>query len=269
MAQNEHDQRYWLIELLAYWEGRVNVSYLEREFHLSRQQASKVLGSYRQQMPDNLDYSYTQKAYLPSAGFASRFISGEADEYLQWLQGIPRHHLQVARLSSPQRQILPHILRPIIHALTFGYAVDINYASVTNTTEERIIAPHSLVLAAGRWHVRAWCLARQEYRDFVLARTRTASVDETRDIPSPQEDHAWHTWVELVFAPDNRLAAERQQALVQEYGMTDGRLIIRERAALANYLIKQMGVNIKFLDALPEAQQLVLVNKRDIEQWLY
>ncbi|WP_305856486.1 helix-turn-helix transcriptional regulator [Balneatrix alpica] len=267
--QQAECERYWLIELLAYWEGRINVNHLEREYRLSRQQASKVMQAYKALAPDNLQYSTTQKTYLPTEAFQPHFINAHAQQYLQWLQGTPREHLSLVRLASPQRQIQPAILRAIVQALTFGWAVDMEYASVTHTTEERIIAPHSLVLAAGRWHVRAWCMHRQQYRDFVLSRMLSASVDDSREIPPCSNDQAWNTWVDLIFAPDSRLAVERQRALEQEYGMQDGKLILSERAALVNYLIKQMGINIKFLELLPEAQQLVLVNKHDIEPWLY
>jgi hypothetical protein len=51
--------------------------------------------------------------------------------------------------------------------------------------------------------------------------------------------------------------------------MVNGQLKLRVRAALADYLLKQMQVNTKYLDGKPEAQQLVLVNRDDIKQWLF
>ncbi|RAU18832.1 hypothetical protein DN062_04940 [Nitrincola tibetensis] len=38
--------RYWLIELLAWWEGHVNASDLAREFKITRQSASKSINQY-------------------------------------------------------------------------------------------------------------------------------------------------------------------------------------------------------------------------------
>ena len=50
--------------------------------------------------------------------------------------------------------------------------------------------------------------------------------------------------------------------------MQNGQLILKTRAALATYLLQQMQVNFKTLDADPKAQQLMLVNLADVKQWL-
>jgi len=36
-------QRYWMLELLAYWEGQINTKPLMRAFDISRQSASVVV----------------------------------------------------------------------------------------------------------------------------------------------------------------------------------------------------------------------------------
>ena len=51
--------------------------------------------------------------------------------------------------------------------------------------------------------------------------------------------------------------------------MEEGQLHISIRAALADYLHKEMQVNTKYLYGKPEAQQLVLVNRDEIKQWLF
>ena len=51
--------------------------------------------------------------------------------------------------------------------------------------------------------------------------------------------------------------------------MQNGQLVVSTRAALAQYLLKELQVNTKFHDEKAEAQQLVLVNKDDIKQWLF
>lgn len=264
-----YDLRYWFIELCAYWEGRINVKQLADEFHLSRQQASKILSGYRQQYPEQLRYSPTNKAYLPTTSFLLHYLSGDSEEYLSWLQGNPRQHIPIQCLTAPARQIPVEILRPMVQALTTGMAVDTEYAAINGIREERLIAPQQLVYGAGRWHVRAWCFLRQQYRDFVLSRFLSAALDDSKTPPSEHPDTAWLTMITLIFAPDPRLDLSHQQVLQQEYGMQAGRLTVTIRAALANYLLHEMGISARIVAGDPEAQQLVLVNKRDIEQWLY
>jgi hypothetical protein len=51
--------------------------------------------------------------------------------------------------------------------------------------------------------------------------------------------------------------------------MHDGKLVTKTRAALTQYLLQDMQVNIKFHDAIPDAQKLILVNLNDIKQGLF
>jgi hypothetical protein len=73
----------------------------------------------------------------------------------------------------------------------------------------------------------------------------------------------------MIFSPDSRLSPEQKNVIEQDYQMQDGKLVTSTRAALAQYLLQDMQVNIKFHDAIPEAQQLILVNLNDIKQWLF
>ncbi|WP_413786087.1 WYL domain-containing protein [Acinetobacter ursingii] len=50
-----------------------------------------------------------------------------------------------------------------------------------------------------RWHVRAFCRTRKDFRDFVLARIITAeTLDEA--VVSSEQDIAWHTYITLVLS---------------------------------------------------------------------
>ncbi len=53
----EYNVKPYLIELLAYWEGRVNVTRLKHVFPQSRQNLTKDLQHYRDSHPKNLEYS--------------------------------------------------------------------------------------------------------------------------------------------------------------------------------------------------------------------
>ena len=77
-------ERLALLELIAYWEGRVNTTLLTRQFGLSRQQASGVISHYNQQAPGNLHYNASAKAYLATDTFTPQYISTDAAEYRGW-----------------------------------------------------------------------------------------------------------------------------------------------------------------------------------------
>lgn len=268
MTQQQWSTRFEWIERLAYWEGKISVTRLAQVYGVSRQQASKILSAYRRETPGNLLYDSRLRFYAIADSFQCRFIRENSDDYLQWLLGIPKQP-SVVRIHAPERQIPVMVLRPITRALAHQQAVDCHYAAMSGESQERLIAPHSLIYTAGRWHVRAWCFLRQQYRDFVLSRFLSSQIDICKPCPPSTHDIPWHTQVELIFAPDPRLDESHRQLLAQEYGMTDERLVVSTRAALANYHLQEMGISTRMLAPEPEAQQLVLVNKRDIAQWLY
>lgn len=272
------DKRFWLLELVGYWEGRVTTGHLCAQFGLSRQQASKLINQYKNANPGNLEYSTTRKGYEPTNHFIARYINEDAIEYLNWLatSNTSTHNpaqqasIPHTSLMLPPRQVQPALMRALTTAIREQRRVDVDYVSLTNPNREgRIIAPHTFVNTGLRWHLRAWCEKSQEYRDFVLSRFRGEPELLDKSSRTGEHDQAWNTDITLVFEPDSRFEQAKRDVLMHDYNMQNGQLRIITRAALAHYLIQEMQVNTKFLAEKPEAQQLVLVNKDDIKQWLF
>ncbi|WP_225307571.1 helix-turn-helix transcriptional regulator [Nitrincola iocasae] len=268
-------QRLWLIELLAWWEGRVNTSDLVREFNISRQSASKSINLYLTLQPDSLTYNTHQKVYQPTATFKPNYLNNDVAEYLEWAT---RHSstlglnvpLPYDDVPLPPRHIQPEMMRQLVQAIREHRALEVDYVSLSNPDREgRILVPHSFVKTGLRWHLRAWCEKSQEYRDFVLSRFRGIPDLEQVSDKTGEDDHAWHTLAEVIFAPDQRLTPAQKEVIETDYQMHNGELRITTRACLIQYLIQEMQVNTKMLDPDPKAQQLVLVNKDDISEWLF
>lgn len=270
--------QYWLIELLAWWEGEVCTRHLSEFFQISRQQASKHLHAYQVQHPDQLHYQPSRKRYVPDDSFTPEHISGDVNEYLNWATGIrsllpspsPLISLPHFSIAPPPRQVSNRVMRVLVKALRQQRRLEVDYLSVSSADPDgRIIVPHTFVNTGLRWHLRAWCEKNRSYRDFVLSRFR--GIPELLD-PSeqgPEQDEAWNTQVRLILQPDPRLSAAKQAVIAQDYNMTDGQLILTTRAALVQYLLQEMQVSVKMLDGTPEAQQLVLVNADELRPWLF
>ena len=160
--------RFRLIEIIALWEGRVTSTHLINNFGIARQQASKAINNYLDNIaPGNLVYDTKLRGYKPSKTFSPQLTSGIAEEYLQALAGNKEygHTFQsvdlgfnnIELLRPLMRQISPKILRVITQAAKNNQKIDLGYVSLFSPDEEsRIIAPHSLVCTPLRWHVRAW-----------------------------------------------------------------------------------------------------------------
>mgnify|MGYP006123035483 FL=1 len=277
MVREHTNMRYRIIELLSYWQGLVNTTQLIQHFSVSRTQAQKYFKSYQSDYPDNLIYDNSLKGFRPSETFTTHCISSNVDEYLDWLNNngelaAPMHNTPFtnATLSLPVRQVLPEIMRGLISAIKYQKRLDVDYVSLANPNGEgRIIQPHIFVKTGLRWHLRAYDEKHQQFRDFVLSRFRGQPEILDNATHNAAHDIAWNSSIEMIFTPDSRLSPEQKNVIEQDYQMQDGKLVTKTRAALAQYLLQDMQVNIKFHDAIPEAQQLILVNLNDIKQWLF
>jgi len=278
MNRTAVEKRYWLIELLANWEGRVNSGHLQHYCQLGRQQASKTLSAYQNAYPNQLAYCASEKSFLPTETFSPQFIGNDVAEYLSWMSGqhtyqpqpTEKYQLEIAVLMVPSRLIKPSIMRLLIQAMRQQTRIEINYISISNPDPEgRIIVPVRFVNTGQRWHLRAWCEKAQGYRDFVLSRFRGLPLEEGPCItPLPADTH-WDTKLTLRIQPDPRLTLEQKAVLEHDYGMEKGELQLTVRAALAHYLLQEMQVHIKMLDGNPAAQQLILANYQEIQPWLF
>ncbi|MCL6417681.1 WYL domain-containing protein [Aestuariirhabdus sp. Z084] len=273
--------RYRLIEIVALWEGRLTTNHLTRAFGIGRQQASKDISVYRQEIaPDNLVYDQQLKGYKPSEQFTPRLTSGTADEYLHLLNrnrdlnstfetlNINTANMEV--LSVPSRTIEPQILRTIISAARQQQRLEVDYVSVSDPNREgRIIAPHTLVYNGMRWHVRAWCEKHGDYRDFVLSRFR-GSPDILSDAEQGiDSDDDWNQTIHIKIRPDSRLSPEQRNVVAQDYGMHRGQLSLKTRGALVQYVLKQMQIDPNSLDDDPRAQQIIISNIDELRPYLF
>ncbi|TVP61114.1 MAG: WYL domain-containing protein [Halomonadaceae bacterium] len=274
MDKTTPEHRYRFIELIAWWEGQINTPRLQQQFGLSRQQSSADINAYNDATAGNLCYDSSRKAWQPKVDFSRHYISDDVVEYLNWLQTgycIPAPPvLPHASLSLPTRQVEPDVMRGLISAIRQQQRIEVDYVSLSNPNREgRVIAPHTFVNTGLRWHLRAWCEKSAEYRDFVLSRFRGRPELLGKSANTAEQDTAWNTQVTLLFEPDHRLPQAKREVLEHDYQMVAGQLAITTRACLTQYLIQEMQVNTKILDGIPEAQQLVLVNRDDVKRWLF
>ncbi|GLR72730.1 WYL domain-containing protein [Agaribacter marinus] len=271
------DRRFFFIEMLAYWQGEVNSSHVADYFNISRTQAKKYLSNYQALHPDCLIYDKSAKAYRTSTHFTANYISAEVSEYLSWLDieytlstSKKNSSMTHTGLNIPERWVSPDVIRALVQAIRRKLRVEVDYISLANPNNEgRVIQPFIFVRTDLRWHLRAYDEKNKSFRDFVLSRFVGVPELLTSATYSIDQDRAWNTDIDLILQADSRLSKQQKAVIEREYQMNDGKLRVTSRAALAQYVLQEMQVNIKFHDAFPEAQQLVLANKKDVQHWLF
>lgn len=268
---------FHFIELLAYWQGKVNSSDLRRQFAISRQQATHYLQMYRTVCPQNLHYQSSVKGFEPASDFAPRYISGDVSEYLDWLDH--QGNITVSQASTglthtaltlPKRQVSPMVMRALVAAIRRRQRLDVEYLSLSNPVNEgRVIQPHTFVKTGLRWHLRAYCEQTNEFRDFVLSRFRGEPELLGPADHSAADDPGWNSELKLILVPDPALSDAQQQVVAEDYQMQNGRLVIRTKPALAQYLLQEMQIDLRGENSSPTARQLRLLNVEALRPWLF
>lgn len=276
----DQQQRFRLIEIIALWEGRLTTNHLCAAFRIGRQQASRDINRYQRlfaKPPLELDRSL--KGYKPSAHFKPRFSQGTANEYLTLLHHqnqmvetfdfFEMGHAQSEILTVPERSVSPVIVRALLQAAREQRRVDIDYVSLsTPEVAGRNMVPHTLVNDGFRWHVRAYCEHRQEYRDFVLSRFRNAPDLLDRSPFGREQDEEWNRTATLMLIPNPHLSPAQQQIVAADYGMQHNQLDINCRNALVKYVVGRLDICLDRaeLHAHPSAHQLTVSNLDEVRQ---
>lgn len=264
--------RFEFIEWRLFWEGHLNRSDLEDRFGISTPQASVDLRNYREVAGENIEYNATEKRFVASKPMKPRFLQVSANRLLLQLRAfvngvLKRDDLFFSDIPNvdvaPEiaRDVRAEVLQSILNAIRSKSAVAVRYQSLTSS-RWRDIAPHALAFDGHRWHARAFCCERREFRDFVLTRIeRLGKIKPTSF--EPDKDLAWQNKIELLLCPHPDLSEEQSEAIQRDYDMRNGVRKIEMRLSLAYYFIKRHNLDLNCLE--PARAQIRLANLVEVE----
>lgn len=278
------DKRIEFIDFRLQWTGKINRSDLVDFFGISVPQASLDLARYIEWRPENVFYDKKTKAYLKSEEFQPLFSKKGSQYYLRNLLALNQNIIKNDESfigDPPPCDVLPYLERVvpektlslILDAINNTKAIKVRYLSMArDMASERILNPHAMVFDGHRWHVRAYCQIRKEFRDFVLARIILAEIVNAEIITSEKDD-AWNNLITLVFKPSPNLSETHRKAIEFDYDMKDGKIEIKCRKALLSYTLKRYNILKDFisdkerLDKLND-QYITLSNYEDISSFI-
>jgi len=262
-------QRLQFIEFRLQWEGHVNRSDLIEAFGISVPQSTLDFREYMECAPGNMDYDKRLRHYFPTPNFIPVFISERAEGYLSQLttlaangegQSIPG--LMGATpsfdiLPTPERRVDSNILQQLLKSMREGLSIETHYQSLSSPIPSwRRIAPHSLASDGLRWHVRAYCYTKEDFRDFVLGRIMDIRDEQASNI-SVTADTEWNEIVKVTIAPNPSLTADQHKIIERDYSMVQGQAEISVRKSLLFYLKRRLGIEDDVVKS-PAAQQVVI-----------
>jgi predicted DNA-binding transcriptional regulator YafY len=272
-------QRLQYIELMAYYTGVVTRSDVAKAFGISDAAATKDLKFYSQIAPDNLIYKHNVFGFVPSTSFEEIFTDLEPEQVLPMItanlpfvgQTIEQNLLygvHTEQLPLPQRLPNKKVVAQVIRAIKQKTKLSLVYSSLSDrdSSESRIIEPHSLINTGLRWHVRAYSEDTYDFRDFVLSRVQQAQQLSEKAESNPEYDDDWMEPINLQLTPHPKLSEKKRQILMTDYAAKDDVIEFTVRRALLAYVLQRLSVDTTEDHSLnPNAYQLIIMNRDEIE----
>jgi predicted DNA-binding transcriptional regulator YafY len=272
----DQKQHLRLLEARLIWLGEARLADLRDAFGISTRHAERDLALYGKLWPENLAFDAELGIFTPTEHFVPALLRGSASELLQVL----RHHdlaselplgmaaaghIPAETLDTPERDFDVRVLQRLALAIRQQRWLSLDYQSMSQPEPRRLrIAPHVLV-HAGRWHARAWSEQHAGFRDFLLS--RIVGLPELEDAceHTSEQDWDWRNHVRVRIGPHPGLSASQTHVVEQDYAMRAGVLERSVRLALVPYYLRQMGIGRDDLERAPAEQQIVLLNRGELE----
>lgn len=259
-------QRLCFIERLLFWRGYINRRDLIDFFGISAPQATNDLVNYTTRNPGGCQYNVRTKRYEASGDMEMVLLvpdfgrDVEAMESAIWLEeGVPF----VLEPCRPPRVASIDILRQLSLAAHRRESVELRYWSANSGTAHwRRISPRAFGNDGLRWHVRAYCHRREDFRDFNVGRMKGLRENQPCTFLEKM-DEDWVSSGTMVIRANPNLPENEKTGLEMDYGMRRGTLSFPVRRALLTYTARRLG----FVD--PQAwQRLPVLNESKQLEWV-
>lgn len=251
LAELTHAQRDRLafIDFSLQFFGHVTRTDLIQRFKTGLAASTRDFSTYKELAPLNLILRHQTKSYHRTDDFQAIFKHDPEVILMSLSRGFgngistgvqpSEQCFDAVRLIHPDVAIIASIMRAIHNK----QGIKCGYVSVSSGETERALVPHSIINNGHRWHVRAYDRKRNRFRDFVS--TRFSFVDVIQGPVHTHEaspyDQQWQQIVDIVLVPHPKL--KQSKAIEMDYNMSDGKLSIRLRAAVAAYVLRQWQVD--------------------------
>jgi hypothetical protein len=255
-------ERLRRVEFLLWWRGWVGRQDLVDVFGISPAQASGDLQRYAGMNGGAMIYHTSRKRYEAVEGMVCMLHEPSFEEAVMVFLGgagilgttsnagdVSDPRLSV--IGLPTRRLDVGIARRVLMALLERRCVRVRYVSVNSGNDGwRWLVPSGLAWDGRRWHVRAWCGTRNEWRDFVFGRMISAEwpSEPAKELP---EDKGWTTFEIVKLRINPNLDTDQREALRMDYDLAGDTVELRVRASMKPYLLAAMFIDHESHSDLP------------------
>lgn len=263
-GQDDASQRIRDMDVLVRWEGELSNARIREVFGVQSVQSSRLLAAYMAERGAALSRATPRAPVKPSARFDDEVPPTSADDYLRLLSSAAPSLTGSDLVLDARPSLLsenPRLFADLLSASMSGTGLLITYGSMQNPAGiERAVFPHSLVRAPRRWHMRAWCDLRKEFRDFTLGRVLSYTTMNLQTPMRRRQDLDWNKFLNLKVVAHPDFGEEHQHLLRREYFAGKVSMNLRVRKALASYVVHDLRLATDLKRDRPPQFQLYLEN---------
>ena len=249
VGQAQRD-RLAFIEFRLWFLGDVSRRDLMDRFGIAPAGATRDLAAYRDLAPQNVTFDGSRKVYITGPDFSpvfehspERVLTAISRGFGDGTDQREGSYLPCELPMHLNRPALP-ILATLTRAIHQKQVLRVRYHSMKRGAADRQIVPHALVDSGLRWHTRVFDRVSSEFRDLVISRIESAAVVEGAVIDKEEQaesDDQWTRMLALDLIPHPN--QPRPEIVAQDFGMKNGVLTIRTRAAIAGYVLQLWSVD--------------------------
>jgi hypothetical protein len=252
------------LETVTIWEGVITNERIRSLLGVKPVYASRLLSSLSRHLFGRAERSTPHAPLEMLYSHSSDTKPKSPDEYLRLLSSLGPQAMDEETILDARVDlslVSPEVFSYIQRAIVNRRAIKIEYRSMNHPSgTTRVVFPHSLVRAPRRWHMRAWCVQREDYRDFTLG--RIAAVESTSLICEKvrEEDTKWNRVLDLAIGPHPLLGPDQRKMIAAEFFPGASLLKLKVRECLAPYVIQDLRVAVNANQQTPPDYQLALLN---------
>lgn len=229
------------LETILYWEGEIDNQRVRELLGVQPVWASRLLAELAKHMGKQATRVTSRSPLKLTSAESKRINIHTLDDYLRVVGKHPSSNNFVEDARLDLSIVAPDVFVTMMQAIKNKIGAKIVYRSMTDPNgSERVIFPHAIVRAPRRWHVRAWCDKRQEFRDFTLGRIVSASRINDSAPHSRSEDGAWNDIVSFYIFAHPDLSPAQQAMIMNEYFPGASARQLSVRRCLAAYIIQDL-----------------------------
>lgn len=252
------------LETVLVWEGEIDNQRIRELLGVKPVWASRLLGALETRLGAR---AARVSAHAPLRLATWRSEQGRRqspDEYLRIASAAPGSMELHSILEDARRDlsiVAPETFAAVVQAIRKSTGLEMTYRSMNQPKGSvRVVFPHALVRAPRRWHMRAWCTERKEFRDFTLGRIGPTTPVLSKAPYSRSDDSDWNKFVVLTVIAHPDLNNDQRAMIAAEYFPGASARHLKVRRCLASYTIQDLRLATNAVKQTPPEFQLLVSN---------